>query len=217
MTKANATTETVPAMEHLDEIRSRMAGRRLAICLDYDGTLSPIVRPAAGRGHERRDARRGRRLAARHTVAMVSGRDRQESGLVGLDKVYYAGSHGFDIKGPGGLEMQNEQGRGKAAGTGRGRGGPSKAAGGRRRCFRSRGSVSPWRSITATSPRRCRDGRAARRRGPQGPPVAAQGGGKKVFELRPDIDWDKGKAVLWLLKALDLDGPGVCPCTWATT
>ena len=29
--------------------------------------------------------------------------------------------------------------------------------------------------------------------------------GKKVYELLPDIEWDKGKAVLWLLEALGLD------------
>lgn len=31
------------------------------------------------------------------------------------------------------------------------------------------------------------------------------GTGKKVFEIRPPIDWDKGKAVLWLLKAHEED------------
>ncbi len=35
--------------------------------------------------------------------------------------------------------------------------------------------------------------------------------GKKVFELRPRFDWDKGKAVLWLLEALGLDRPEVLP------
>ena len=30
--------------------------------------------------------------------------------------------------------------------------------------------------------------------------------GKKVFELRPRLDWDKGKAVLWVLEALGLEG-----------
>jgi alpha,alpha-trehalase len=35
--------------------------------------------------------------------------------------------------------------------------------------------------------------------------------GKKVFELRPDIDWDKGKAVLWLLDALGFDDEDVMP------
>jgi trehalose-phosphatase len=29
--------------------------------------------------------------------------------------------------------------------------------------------------------------------------------GKRVYELLPDIDWDKGKAVLWLLEALEVE------------
>ena len=35
--------------------------------------------------------------------------------------------------------------------------------------------------------------------------------GKKVFEIRPKIDWDKGKAVLLLLQTLHLDGDDVVP------
>ncbi len=35
--------------------------------------------------------------------------------------------------------------------------------------------------------------------------------GKKIFELQPDIDWHKGKALLTLLKALKLDGDDVLP------
>ena len=35
--------------------------------------------------------------------------------------------------------------------------------------------------------------------------------GKKVFDLQPDIDWNKGKAILWLLDALDLDRDDVMP------
>src|SRR5947208_3364025 len=35
--------------------------------------------------------------------------------------------------------------------------------------------------------------------------------GKKVYELLPDIDWDKGKAVLWLLEALGLEGAKIRP------
>ena len=37
-------------------------------------------------------------------------------------------------------------------------------------------------------------------------PGLRKGQGKKVFRLQPDIDWDKGHAVLWLLERLDLDG-----------
>jgi alpha,alpha-trehalase len=36
-------------------------------------------------------------------------------------------------------------------------------------------------------------------------------GGKRISEVRPDIDWDKGRALRWLLKALNLDGADVVP------
>jgi trehalose-phosphatase len=35
--------------------------------------------------------------------------------------------------------------------------------------------------------------------------------GKKVYELLPDIDWNKGKAVLWLLETLGLEGRNALP------
>ncbi len=38
-----------------------------------------------------------------------------------------------------------------------------------------------------------------------------KGAGKKIFELQPDIDWNKGKALLWLLEQLKLDRPDVLP------
>ena len=36
-------------------------------------------------------------------------------------------------------------------------------------------------------------------------------GGKRVFEIRPDIDWDKGRAVLWALRALGVDRAAAVP------
>jgi len=35
--------------------------------------------------------------------------------------------------------------------------------------------------------------------------------GKKVYELLPDIDWNKGKAMLWLLETLGLEGRNALP------
>jgi trehalose-phosphatase len=40
-------------------------------------------------------------------------------------------------------------------------------------------------------------------------PSLRKRGGKKIFELQPDVQWDKGHAVLWLMKSLDLDRPDV--------
>ena len=36
-------------------------------------------------------------------------------------------------------------------------------------------------------------------------------GGKKVLELRPDVAWDKGLAIRWLLETQGLDAPDVLP------
>jgi trehalose-phosphatase len=35
--------------------------------------------------------------------------------------------------------------------------------------------------------------------------------GKKVLELQPDVDWDKGKALRWLMKVLDLSAARFIP------
>ena len=40
-------------------------------------------------------------------------------------------------------------------------------------------------------------------------PALRKRGGKRVFELQPDIPWDKGQAVWWLIKSLGLEPPGV--------
>ena len=45
----------------------------------------------------------------------------------------------------------------------------------------------------------------------RGLPRLRKTGGKEVFELLPNIDWDKGRAVKWLLAELGLDGPDTLP------
>ena len=234
------------ALASWPEIADRLAGKRLALFLDYDGTLSPIVQrpelallPAAAREVVRR-------LAERAPVAILSGRLREEvAALVGLPEIYYAGSHGFDIAGPppapGAAPLRWEAGDGvparmqrvaerlrrelaaidgvlvedkrfavavhyrlvaesdlprveaavdRAASDAGAEGGSDEAAGGAIRRGDAGGDVAPDRGA----------GRRWRKTG-----------GKKVWELRPEVDWDKGKALLWLLERLGLDGPDVVP------
>ncbi len=42
-------------------------------------------------------------------------------------------------------------------------------------------------------------------------PRLRKGGGKKVFEVQPRVDWNKGRALEWLLEHLSLDGDAVTP------
>src|SRR5262249_60058416 len=95
------------ALDHLPEIVPQVRDRRLAIFLDYDGTLTPIVsRPEQA---TLSNSTRGvlRELSDAVPVAILSGRDLDDvRRLVGLDGIVYAGSHGFDIAGPRGLRKE---------------------------------------------------------------------------------------------------------------
>src|SRR6516165_12394943 len=93
------------ALEHVQKIAR--SGDRLAVFLDYDGTLTPIVsRPEnAWLSESMRETLRS--LAARLPVAILSGRDLDDvRGRVYVDGIVYAGSHGFDIAGAGGLRRE---------------------------------------------------------------------------------------------------------------
>ncbi|MBU2531646.1 MAG: beta-phosphoglucomutase family hydrolase, partial [Alphaproteobacteria bacterium] len=99
-----------PVWDRLDEFKERVAGRGLGLFLDYDGTLSPIVEDYhdAVLPEKTREVVEG--LARLTPVAVISGRDLQDvRARVGVEDVVYAGSHGFDIAGPGGLHERPEQ------------------------------------------------------------------------------------------------------------
>jgi alpha,alpha-trehalase len=192
------------ALDRSDEIRALIAGRRPAVFLDYDGTLTPIV----GRPQDAVLAPESRavieRLAAACPVAVVSGRDLADvRELVGVAGIVYAGSHGFDIVRPDGsthrrglefvpdLDAAEAELRPLVAGV--------------------PGAIVERKAFALTVHfRQVEDARvpeveAAVARVAAGSPRLRRTGGKKVFELRPALDWDKGKALAWLLEVLGLE------------
>lgn len=205
-------SELRSALQSCEEIALRLERKRPAMFLDYDGTLTPIVSQPeyAMLPNSVRDVLR--ELAELCVVAIVSGRDRTDvEPLVDLDGLVYAGSHGFDIKGPDGLQMQHPGGQeclpdlDSAERELRSRIEPIPGA----RVERKRFAIANhYRNVAdADVPRveaAVRDVLGRHRR-------LQMSGGKKVYELRPDIDWDKGRAVLWLLEALGCDGGDVLP------
>src|SRR5258706_4562037 len=103
----NSPTAEIPsALNRLHEI-APTRGRRLAVFLDYDGTLTPIVSHPAHAVLSDSTRQAVRTLAARMPVAILSGRDLDDiRRRVDVDGIVYAGSHGFDIAGPRGLRNQ---------------------------------------------------------------------------------------------------------------
>ena len=205
--------EEVPhALEHFDELTAALAGRRPAVFLDYDGTLTPIVqRPEmavlSDRGRGVVNA-----MAKKMPVAVVSGRDRPDvEKLVGLDDLIYVGSHGFDIVVPSGEKIENPIGGDYA---------PLLDAVERELEEGFAGidgaQVERKKFSIAAHYRNVADADYDRFRQVLDQVEAAHDDlkektGKKVFELQPKLDWDKGKAVRWLLTTLDLEKPDLVP------
>jgi alpha,alpha-trehalase len=198
------------ALERFEEIAAAVGGRRPAVFLDYDGTLTPIVdRPElAVLSPEMRGAIE--RLARLCPVAIVSGRDRHDvEAMVKVDGLAYAGSHGFDIAGPGGLSLQHEEAARHLASLRQADDTLRRRAGGtsgilieaKKYAIAVHYRLVARKDVAAV--RRAVEAVAARHRD------LRMTGGKKVFELRPRLDWDKGKAVLWLREVLGLGGPEV--------
>lgn len=195
-----------------EDIRRRVSGKTLAVFLDYDGTLTPIVEDHT-RAWLSGDMRAAvAELGKRCTVVIVSGRDlNMLRGLVQLDSVGYAGSHGFEILSPEGSSGSLERGveflpeldqveqelREPLAGI-KGHA-----------IERKRFSIAlHFRQVAQDDIGKLE---LILDRVLAGHPSLCLGYGKKVFELKPDIDWNKGYAVLWLLDRLGLDRPEVIP------
>jgi trehalose 6-phosphate phosphatase len=87
-----------------DRVARKLTGAdRVLLCLDYDGTLSPIVRdPAVARlAASTREILRRLAGTERVTLAVISGRGLEDvRKRVGLEGVIYVGNHGLEIRGP---------------------------------------------------------------------------------------------------------------------
>lgn len=208
----NRMPPALPALERLDDIKSRIGKRRLAVFLDYDGTLTPIVaRPdlAVLSDSMRRTLRA---LAGVCTVVIVSGRERSNvANLVGLEEIVYAGSHGFDIVGPEGTEIQHEEGEAFVPEVKRAAEEIGHRVAGIEGMLVEDKKLALAVHFRLVKPQDLPRVEEAVDTVMAQHPLLRKTGGKKVFELRPNIDWDKGKAVLWLLHALDLEGDEVLP------
>jgi trehalose 6-phosphate phosphatase len=183
--------------------------RQPAVFYDFDGTLSEIVedpdsaRPVDGAA----DALTS--LSAACPVAILSGRDladvRERIGLPGL---WYAGSHGFELTGPDGTHHQNPEAAASIpvlAGA---------AADLADQLGHIPGVVVEHKRFGVAVHYR----NAARDRvGEVAAAVRTAGQrtglrvttGREVIELRPNIDWDKGKTLHWVLDYIrDNEGAG---------
>ncbi|AWB28330.1 trehalose-phosphatase [Halococcoides cellulosivorans] len=107
----SAPTDRAPRLDHewLSRVRAALASADgLIVCLDFDGTLAPIVEDPDDATMLPANRRLLRELVDTPsvTVAVVSGRSLDDlRARVGLTGVHYAGNHGLAFEGPDGREV----------------------------------------------------------------------------------------------------------------
>ncbi|MBN1271652.1 MAG: trehalose-phosphatase [Candidatus Aminicenantes bacterium] len=200
------------ALEKGEKIRSLFVEKKAAVFLDYDGTLTPIVsRPElAIIGSKMKKT--VQELTKRCFVAVVSGRDLEDvRNLVGLDHILYSGSHGFDIMGPQGERMGYQKGKEfysqlqKAEHFLRDKLNNVEGALVEKKKF----SIAVHFRLVDKKDYKYVEDCVNKVIGKY--PQMRKSYGKKVFEVQPDLDWNKGKALLWILSSMRLDIPCVLP------
>lgn len=200
-----------PALEHLPEIQQRVRKKRVAVFLDYDGTLTPIVaRPELAVLSE--EMRRSIvQLSRRCIVAIISGRARPDvEKMVQIEGLYYAGSHGFDIKGPD-LALVPPEVRPilpKIADAYEELRSATRDISGCLVENKTYALAVHFRLCDPTVVPKLEalvDAIVAKE------PTLRKTGGKMIFEIRANLPWDKGRALDYFLSALHLSGAEVLP------
>ncbi|MFM2044385.1 MAG: trehalose-phosphatase [Pseudomonadota bacterium] len=184
-------------------LADRLAARKPALFLDFDGTLCDIaLRP----DHARMDpAMRDlvRSLARLCPVGILSGRDLEDvKEKVGVPGLIYGGSHGLDLEAPGGRHQLGDDHvpalrRIDHALTTR------LAVVHGALIERKRYAIAVH--IREVAPPFRDDVAAVVAEVVGAEPGLRQAAGKELFEIRPDIEWDKGRALLHLLRAEGLE------------
>ncbi len=200
------------ALEHFEDFVRLGSGRAMAFFLDYDGTLVGLTaRPEFAVMSEATRALLAT-LSEGYLVCILSGRGLEDlRASVGLDHVYYAASHGHEVEGPpdSGVHLQ----RGREFST-------SLSA-----IARSLQEQLAWVDGLVVEPKGLSVAVHYRLVPPSElsaveeevtrmasyHPELRLSSGKRVYEFTPGLDWDKGKALVWLLGTLGLSRDRVFP------
>ncbi len=191
------------ASQALDEL----AARRPAVFFDFDGTLSDIVDDPDSAQLVAGAAQALQKLAARCPVAILSGRDLADvTARIGLPGIWYAGSHGFELTAPDGTHHQNDAAAAAIPVL------ESAAAQLRERLWPIPGVVVEHKrfgvAVHYRNAARDRVGEVAAAVRTAGQRDALRvTTGREVIELRPDVDWDKGRTLRWVIDHLHGSAP----------
>jgi len=204
---------TLPdALAHFDDVMGRMADRRPALFLDYDGTLVPLARrPELAVPPEDLRTAIGH-LATLMPVAVVSGRGREDvRQMLNVSGIAYAGSHGFDITDAGGRDLSGDVGDPYLPALKQAAASLAKSLDPISGAFIEDKTYSLAIHYREVHPDEHADVHAAVETEAARHDTLKRTGGKMIHELRPDLEWHKGTAVLRVMDALGLTPDTAAP------
>lgn len=152
------------------------------------------------------------KLAEHCLVVVISGRDLEDvKERVGLDHLIYSGSHGFEISGPDELHTVSQEATRFLSILDQAHRDLQESLRTVPGAYIERKKFSiAVHSRRVAEPERAQV-EAAIDRGAKKHPKLRKTKGKMVFELQPRIDWNKGKAILWIMEAMKLDSQSTLP------
>lgn len=107
---ARSPADLPAALEHMDQLKEKFSRRKPLFFLDFDGTLAPIVEHHDDAGISTEMRALVQQLAEKYPTAIISGRGMADvKKRVNLPGLFYAGSHGFEISGPNNFFREVEE------------------------------------------------------------------------------------------------------------
>lgn len=193
------------ALKNFDSLQKIIGGRKPLTILDYDGTLSPIV-PDPDKASMSKEMEQALiKLAEATPVAVISGRDLADvESRVALKQLIYAGSHGLDMAGPDGLDIPEKVDDATLASLHEAAENLTATLSSVKGCLvesKKYAIAVHFRNVAEEEVEKVKE---AVLKELDKHEDLKKGTGKKILELKPTIDWHKGKAVNWLFEALDL-------------
>lgn len=191
---------------HWDKLKNRLSGKSISLFLDYDGTLTPIAETPEKTviSREAKDLlnKLSKSKKSHCSVAIISGRSLSDiKTIVGIKDITYAGNHGLEIEGPKIKFESQVSPRLKSVIR-------NIAVDIKKRLSGIKGALIEDKGLTLSIHYRLVDKEDM----PAFEKIISEvtnpyavrdkikiNSGKKVYEIKPPVQWDKGKVVLWLM------------------
>lgn len=200
------------ALNDIEEIKNKFKNNKVLFFLDFDGTLAPIVEYHEDACMSDEMKKYVKEISEKYSISVISGRGLSDvKKRVEIPDIFYAGSHGFEISGPDNFYLESEEAQKilfildqlepelklklkEIEGV---------------RFERKKFTLAiHYRQVNEEKQNEVIEKVDEVVQFHEG---VKAGEGKKVMEIRPDIDWHKGKAVEMLIQELAPDNNNILP------